>query len=127
VAYNDMLANVQLQPGARINGVTVQRMAGKRDGRELYIGVASDPLFGPVIGFGAGGTMIELLNDRAVELPPLNQFLAQRLVARAAWPTRWANGAARRRWTCRPSKTCCCAYRKWCANCRSCASWISTR
>jgi acetyltransferase len=50
---------------ARINGVTVQRMAGKRDGRELYIGVASDPLFGPVIGFGAGGTMIELINDRA--------------------------------------------------------------
>jgi acetyltransferase len=84
VAYNDMLANVQrLQPGARINGVTVQRMAGKRDGRELYIGVASDPLFGPVIGFGAGGTMIDLLNDRAVELPPLNHFLAQRLVARA--------------------------------------------
>jgi acetyltransferase len=83
-AYGDMLANVRrLQPEARINGVTVQRMAGKRDGRELYIGVASDPLFGPVIGFGAGGTMVELLNDRAVELPPLNPFLAQRLIDRA--------------------------------------------
>jgi acetyltransferase len=83
-AYGDMLANVRrLQPEARINGVTVQRMAGKRDGRELYIGVASDPLFGPVIGFGAGGTMVELINDRAVELPPLNQFLAQRLISRA--------------------------------------------
>jgi acetyltransferase len=83
-AYGDMLAHVRrLQPDARINGVTVQRMAGKRDGRELYIGVASDPLFGPVIGFGAGGTMVELINDRAVELPPLNQFLAQRLISRA--------------------------------------------
>ncbi|TFW19382.1 bifunctional acetate--CoA ligase family protein/GNAT family N-acetyltransferase [Duganella callida] len=83
-AYGDMLATVRrLQPNARINGVTVQRMAGKRNGRELYIGVASDPLFGPVIGFGAGGTMVDLLNDRAVELPPMNQFLAQRLISRA--------------------------------------------
>lgn len=83
-AYSDMLVNVRrLQPEARINGVTVQRMAGKRDGRELYIGVASDPLFGPVIGFGAGGTMVELINDRAVELPPMNQFLAQRLISRS--------------------------------------------
>ena len=33
--------------------------------------------------FGAGGTMIELIADRAMELPPLNQFLARRLVERA--------------------------------------------
>jgi acetyltransferase len=78
-----MMANVRrLQPDARINGVTVQKMAGKRDGRELYIGVVTDHLFGPVISFGAGGTMIELINDRAVELPPLNLFLAQRLIDR---------------------------------------------
>jgi acetyltransferase len=36
-----------------------------------------------VISFGAGGTMIELIADRAIELPPLNQFLAQRLIDRA--------------------------------------------
>jgi acetyltransferase len=83
-AFNDMMATVRrLQPDARINGVTVQKMAGKRHGRELYIGVVTDHLFGPVISFGAGGTMIELINDRAVELPPLNQFLAQRLIDRA--------------------------------------------
>lgn len=82
-AYGDMMATVsRLAPQARINGVTIQKMAGKRSGRELYIGVVTDPLFGPAITFGAGGTMIELINDRAVELPPLNLFLAQRLIGR---------------------------------------------
>lgn len=81
--YDDMLATVQrLRPEARINGITLQKMAGKRHGRELYIGVATDRLFGPAISFGAGGTMIELIADRATELPPLNQFLAQRLISR---------------------------------------------
>jgi acetyltransferase len=47
------------------------------------VGVVTDDPFGPVIVFGAGGTMIELMADRAMELPPLNQFLARRLVERA--------------------------------------------
>jgi acetyltransferase len=72
-----------LQPNARINGVTVQTMARKRHGREIYIGLVTDDPFGPVIAFGAGGTMIELINDRAMELPPLNQFLAHRLIERS--------------------------------------------
>ena len=38
--------------------------------------------------------MIELIDDRAMELPPLNQFLARRLIDARAWPRRWANGAA---------------------------------
>jgi acetyltransferase len=82
--YNDMVERVaRLQPDARINGVTVQKMAGARRGRELCIGLVTDAPFGPVIVFGAGGTMIELLNDRAMELPPLNQFLARRLIERS--------------------------------------------
>ncbi len=82
--YNDMVQTVaRLQPNARINGVTVQTMARKRHGREIYIGLVTDDPFGPVIAFGAGGTMIELINDRAMELPPLNQFLAHRLIDRA--------------------------------------------
>lgn len=81
--YDDMLATVRrLRPDATINGVTLQKMAGKRHGRELFIGVSTDRLFGPAISFGAGGTMIELIADRATELPPLNQFLAQRLIGR---------------------------------------------
>ncbi len=79
----DMMATVtRLKPQAKINGVTVQNMAGKPEGRELYIGVRTDDQFGPAISFGAGGTMIELIADRAIELPPLNQFLAQRLIDR---------------------------------------------
>ena len=89
--YKDMLEAVALaQPGARINGVTIQPMAGRphpgrrrAKGREVYVGLTTDEAFGPVITFGAGGTMIELINDRALELPPLNQFLAKSLIARS--------------------------------------------
>jgi acetyltransferase len=82
--YNDMVERVRrILPQARINGVTVQKMAHARRGREIYVGLVTDDPFGPVIVFGAGGTMIELLNDRAMELPPLNQFLARRLIDRS--------------------------------------------
>ena len=73
----------RLMPEARINGVTVQNMSSQKRGREIYIGLVTDDPFGPVIAFGAGGTMIELMNDRAMELPPLNQFLARRLIDRS--------------------------------------------
>ncbi len=82
--YNDMIAAVtRLQPQARINGVTIQNMSSQKRGREICIGLVTDDPFGPVIAFGAGGTMIELINDRAMELPPLNQFLARRLIERS--------------------------------------------
>ncbi|MDD5334563.1 MAG: bifunctional acetate--CoA ligase family protein/GNAT family N-acetyltransferase [Rhodoferax sp.] len=82
--YAEMMQTVaRLQPEARINGVTVQNMSSQKRGREVCIGLVTDEPFGPVIAFGAGGTMIELINDRAMELPPLNQFLAHRLIARA--------------------------------------------
>jgi len=82
--WQDMMATVaRLRPDAKINGVTIQNMSGKPQGRELYIGVTSDEPFGPVISFGAGGTMTELIADRAIELPPLNQFLARRLINRS--------------------------------------------
>jgi acetyltransferase len=83
-SYNDMVQRVtRLLPEARINGVTVQKMARQKRGREICIGLVTDDPFGPVIAFGAGGTMIELIDDRAMELPPLNQFLARRLIERA--------------------------------------------
>ncbi|MBY0469443.1 MAG: GNAT family N-acetyltransferase, partial [Burkholderiaceae bacterium] len=82
--YNDMVERVtRLMPDARINGVTVQKMARAQRGREVSIGVVTDDPFGPVIVFGAGGVMIELINDRAMELPPLNQFLARHLIERS--------------------------------------------
>ncbi len=83
-AFNDMMQRVKrIKPEARINGITVQNMARSRRGREICIGLVSDNPFGPVITFGAGGTMIELIDNRAMELPPLNQFLARRLMERS--------------------------------------------
>ncbi|NML16863.1 bifunctional acetate--CoA ligase family protein/GNAT family N-acetyltransferase [Azohydromonas caseinilytica] len=82
--YNDMVERVKrLQPDARINGVTVQKMARARRGREIHVGLLTEEPFGRVVVFGGGGTMIELINDRAMELPPLNRFLARRLIERS--------------------------------------------
>ncbi len=71
-----------LRPDATILGVTVQPMARVEDARELVIGASRDPVFGPAILFGAGGTMVEVLRDSAVSLPPLNEVLARRLIGR---------------------------------------------
>ncbi|MEZ5714751.1 MAG: bifunctional acetate--CoA ligase family protein/GNAT family N-acetyltransferase [Paracoccaceae bacterium] len=72
----------KMRPEAKIEGVTVERMAEVDDARELVVGVSRDPVFGPVIMFGAGGTMVEILRDNAVGLPPLNAVLADRLIDR---------------------------------------------
>lgn len=62
------------------HGLLVQRQAGRA--RELRISVVDDPLFGPAIGFGLGGTAAALLGDVSYELPPLNLALAQSLIGR---------------------------------------------
>jgi acetyltransferase len=68
-------------PQAHVLGFTVQAMAQRRSAHELIVGIASDPVFGPVVLFGEGGTAVELRKDRAVGLPPLNERLAQDLIA----------------------------------------------
>lgn len=78
-----MLARVQrLQPDARSAGFTVQAMVRRPRAHELIVGVATDASFGPVILFGHGGTAVEVVADRAVALPPLNEALARELVSR---------------------------------------------
>ena len=82
-AASDMLARIkQLQPDARIEGLTVQQMVRWPGAHELIAGVSEDPIFGPVILFGHGGTAVEVIADRAVSLPPLNMPLARDLVSR---------------------------------------------
>jgi len=77
-----MLARVVLhQPGAEVTGFTVQRMVRRPRALELIVGAHVDPLFGPVVLFGQGGTAVEVVADRAVALPPLNPPLARALVA----------------------------------------------
>lgn len=72
----------ELQPAALLQGFTVQAMARRANARELIVGLVSDPVFGPVILFGQGGTAVEVTADRAIGLPPLNAVLARDLVSR---------------------------------------------
>jgi len=60
-------------------GVTVQPMV-KLEGYELILGSSVDAQFGPVLLFGAGGQLVEVMKDRALSLPPLNSTLARRFM-----------------------------------------------
>lgn len=78
-AYGRMLDEVgRLAPGAKVDGVTVQRMAG--EGVEMIVGVKRDPLFGPVIVCGFGGILVELLKDVMIGIPPLSRDDARAMV-----------------------------------------------
>jgi len=80
-AYHDIIDTVQKRrPDAKINGVSIEPFLSRPNGRELMIGVFRDPIFGPVISFGAGGFDVEIFSDRSVALPPLNKFLARDLI-----------------------------------------------
>ena len=82
-SFADIVARVRAaRPGTVIEGVTVQAMNRAVDGVEVYVGLLRDPLFGPVIAFGAGGTRVEVIRDTTLELPPLNAFLANRMIRR---------------------------------------------
>jgi acetyltransferase len=71
-----------LRPDARIAGVIVQAMVVRPKTRELIVGLADDPTFGSVVVFGHGGTAVEIINDKALALPPLDLQLARGLVER---------------------------------------------
>jgi acetyltransferase len=71
-----------LRPKARLTGFTVQQMVRRPGAHELIVGMSVDPMFGPVILFGQGGTGVEVIGDRAVALPPINVPLARELVER---------------------------------------------
>jgi acetyltransferase len=68
----------KMGPG-HFQGVTVQPMVS-RAGIELILGSSVDEQFGPVLLFGAGGELVEIFNDHALSLPPLNTTLARRLM-----------------------------------------------
>ncbi len=69
-------------PTAQLQGFTVQRMVQRPHAHELIIGLTTDPIFGPVILFGRGGTAVEVVADSAMALPPLNMSLARHLIQR---------------------------------------------
>jgi acyl-CoA synthetase (NDP forming) len=71
-AYDDIIKTIrQKHPQARIQGVAVQKMA--RPGVEVIIGMSKDAQFGPVLMFGLGGIMVEVLKDVSFRIVPLSR------------------------------------------------------
>ena len=80
LAFEKTVENAKAyDPDAHILGVTIQPMLERID-YELIVGTKKDADFGPVVLFGMGGIMTEILKDRAIALPPLNRLLARRLM-----------------------------------------------
>ena len=78
-AYDEILASVKkAQPTAQIDGVSVQNQA--RPGTEVVMGMSKDPQFGPVLMFGLGGILVEVLKDVAFRIVPLTKRDAAQMV-----------------------------------------------
>lgn len=79
-AYRSMLSNVKLHaPHADIRGVLLQKMI--RDGYEVMIGGMRDPQFGPIVTFGSGGLLVELVSDVTMRLAPVGLREALRMIS----------------------------------------------
>lgn len=79
VAFDDIAASVrQYQPSAKIEGLSVQAMAPA--GIEVIMGMTKDPQFGPLLMFGLGGILVEVLRDVAFRIVPLTPKDAQQMV-----------------------------------------------
>jgi len=78
-AFKELTENArQYFEPKNIDGITVEKMVSKKF--ELIVGSKFDPMFGPVIAFGMGGVAVEVFNDIAIGLPPLNMALAKNLM-----------------------------------------------
>ena len=70
------------KPEARLHGFVVEPAVRRPGAYELIVGMVEDPQFGPVLVFGQGGTAVEVINDKALGLPPLNMHLAREMMSR---------------------------------------------
>ena len=78
-AYDDIMKSIKAAfPNAKIEGVSVQAMA--RPGVEVIIGMSKDAQFGPVLMFGLGGVLVEILKDVSFRLVPLVKRDAKEMV-----------------------------------------------
>ncbi len=80
-SYKNMLETVSNKvPDAQIDGITVQKMIDTTDDVEMILGIKKDKLFGTVLLAGMGGTSAELIDDKRLEFPPLNEQLARQMI-----------------------------------------------
>ena len=78
-AYKEIMTSVkQKHPKATIDGVSVQPMA--KPGVEVIIGMSKDPQFGPVLMFGLGGILVEILKDVSFRIVPLARRDAREMI-----------------------------------------------
>jgi acyl-CoA synthetase (NDP forming) len=78
-AYSEIISSVkQIYPEAQIQGVSVQPMASP--GVEVIVGMSKDPQFGPVIMFGLGGILVEVLKDVSFRIVPLTERDAREMI-----------------------------------------------
>jgi acyl-CoA synthetase (NDP forming) len=78
-AYDEILSAVkQKYPQVMIEGISVQKMA--RPGVEVIIGMTKDSQFGPVLMFGLGGILVELLKDVSFRIVPLEREDAREMI-----------------------------------------------
>lgn len=87
-AFDRLLTTVRERaPEARIEGVTVQKMIKRQEAVEMILGSKKDETFGAVIMAGSGGIAAEVLGDRSLCFPPLNERLARRALEELkTWP-----------------------------------------
>jgi len=77
--YAKIYENVEKHvPGAKIDGILIEEMAGK--GAEVIVGCNRDDNFGPLMMFGLGGTLVEVLKDVTFRLAPMWKVSAERMV-----------------------------------------------
>ena len=82
-AAEAMLERVRAaKPDVDIEGFSVQPMIRRPGAYELIVGAITDPTFGPMILFGQGGTAVEVMDDKALAMPPLNMRLAHEVMSR---------------------------------------------
>jgi hypothetical protein len=77
-AVIDAFQDMRERLGSRMSGAVVQKMAG--EGVEMLIGAIKDPVFGPVLACGMGGTLTELIADRQLRLHPLTDLDAASMI-----------------------------------------------
>ncbi len=81
IAVREAYTAIERAAANAFEGVTVQPMVQTK-GYELILGSSVDPQFGPVLLFGSGGELVEVMQDLALALPPLNTTLALRMMER---------------------------------------------
>lgn len=78
-AYSEIMLSIkQRYPGAIIHGLTVQKMTPP--GIQVIVGMNKDPQFGPVLMFGLGGILVELLKDVSFRVVPVTKRDAAEMI-----------------------------------------------